>query len=300
MIHRRSPMVIVVTVLAIAVLVVAGLLFVDRSRSAPSAAVASHPPRHTTPHPTGPKGSHTKKNVTPPTSPQSGVVFHHQPPPYTAAANTVTQVRIDGELAAQANPAYSAAFDTVTCPGPSLSSGWTMVPQSATENQYAVNYIVKALSITFARQSRSGLDGWLVANSSVWRYPGISITSGHNALCSVAAWPQSITIPALQDGKPPVVHGSAFPTPAEWTADAANHVRWAVTNVSATPVAQFESSEWIPPAEEMAYTVTATVVVTEPGHAPVTKSVGAEVMVGPGTWVPGYGVSLITSTPKAP
>lgn len=292
-------MVIAVTVLAIAVLVVAGVLFVDRSTSAPRTAVASHPPHPTvTTPPPGAKRSHPKRSVPPTATTHSGVVFKHQPLPATPSANTVTQVRVDGELAAHANPAYSAAFDTVTCPGPSLASGWSMVQQSATEAQYATNYATAVLSITFAHQSRSGLDGWLVANSAVWRFPSISITSGHNALCTIAAWPNTITIPALQKGRPPVTHASAFPTPAAWAADAANHVRWLVTNVTPVVTSNFESSLWIPPVEEMSYTVTATLTITEPGHAPVTKSVGIGVLVGPGTWVPGYGVGLVASVPS--
>lgn len=141
-------------------------------------------------------------------------------PATTVPAASPVQAKGDRSFAeafsSPTNEARMAAAAAVTLPHPAIGAGWPHLPVTSTPEGWATSFVEGLLDIDFARQSRSGLGSWLVAQEAPDLMPGVKPGFVDKALYV------SVLHPGLLGS------GALVPSPTRWRADAAAKVRWHV------------------------------------------------------------------------
>jgi hypothetical protein len=182
-----------------------------------------HSTRHGQPaaHKGGPPVSPGATEPTPPSSLQTG--WQPVAPATTVPSDSPVQQQYDQGFeqgfSSAANRAQLAEIETLSLPAPAVTGGWQALNAAYTPEGWTRQFVAGLLDVDFARQTRSALGAWLVAEEAPDLMPGIPVGAQLGSLYA------TVMDPALT-GQP-----SPTPPPAVWQANAAAGVRWSVSNL---------------------------------------------------------------------
>ena len=184
-----------------------------------------------------------------------------------------------------ANRAQLAEIETLSLPGPAVGVGLPDLPPAYTPEGWTRQFVAGLLDVDFARQTRSGLGAWLVAEEAPDLMPGIPAGAQLGSLYAT-----------VMD---PVITGQPSPIPpvAVWQANASAGVRWSVSNLEVQLDPGWQSmigAGWQPvdlyaSVEDVSGTLT-----IRKGSSSAQRSFSLVVQLGSAHWHPGYGSALIS------
>jgi hypothetical protein len=184
-----------------------------------------------------------------------------------------------------ANRAQLAEIETLGLPGPAVGGGWPDLPPAYTPESWTRQFVAGLLDVDFARQTRSALGTWLVAEEAPDLMPGIPVGAQLGSLYA------TVMDPAIT-GQP-----SPIPPTAVWQANAAGGVRWAVSNLEVQLDPGWQSmiaSGWQPlDLYASVEDVSGTLTIAR-GSSSAQRSFSMVVQLGSAHWHPGYGTALIS------
>jgi hypothetical protein len=184
-----------------------------------------------------------------------------------------------------ANRAQLAEIETLGLPGPAVGGGWPALATAYTPEGWTRQFVAGLLDVDFARQTRSGLGAWLVAEEAPDLMPGIPVGAQLGSLYA------TVMDPAIT-GQP-----SPAPPLAVWQANAAAGVRWWVRNleVQLDPGWQSMIAAGWQPVDLYASVedVSGTLTITE-GSSSAQRTFSLVVQLGSAHWHPGYGTALVS------
>lgn len=184
-----------------------------------------------------------------------------------------------------ANRAQLAEIETLRLPGPAVTGGRPALAPAYTAEGWTLHFVAGLLDIDFARQTRSGLGAWLVAEEAPDLMPGIPVGAQLGSLYA------TVMDPALT-GQP-----SPIPPVAAWQANAAAGVRWSVSNLEvqldpgwqSTIAAGWQPVDLYASVEDVSGALTIT-----QGSSSARRSFSVVVQLGSAHWHPGYGTALVS------
>jgi len=205
------------------------------------------------------------------------------PPATTVPPQTPVQLQYDSAFESGLAPTMAAAEAAARhLPAPSYSGGWQALPVSQRPGQWVTSFTTALLGIDFARQTRAGLEHWLIANEAPEIIPGV-VPSVQNAVLYLSLFDPSAGGAAA----------SPIPTAARWRANASAGVVWSASQllVEVDPQwSQIIASGWEPIDTRFAdYDVSGVLTVDRPGRPPVPHRFSMQVYVGSAHWHQGYG-----------
>lgn len=184
------------------------------------------------------------------------------------------------------NRAQLAEIETLKLPAPAVGGGWPDLPPAYTPESWTAEFVAGLLDIDFSRQTRSGLGAWLVAEQAPDLMPGIPEGAQLGTLYATVMDP-NLT------GQP-----SPIPPAAVWQANAAEGVRWSVSNleVQLDPGWQSMIAAGWQPVDLYASVedVSGTLTITQ-ASSRTQRSFSLQLQLGSAHWHPGYGSALVSS-----
>jgi len=242
-------------------------------------------------HPAAQKGGPPASPEAPAPAPSSSLPGGWQPvaPATTVPSDSPVQQQYDQGFeqgfSSAANRAQLAEIQTLSLPAPTATGGWPHLPPAYTPEGWTREFVAGLLAVDFARQSRSGLGAWLVAEEAPDLMPGIPVGAELGSLYATAM------DPALT-GQP-----SPVPPVTVWQANAAAGVRWSVSNleVQLDPGWQSMIAAGWQPVDLYASVedVSGTLTITQ-GSSSAQRSFSMVVQLGSAHWHPGYGTALVS------
>jgi hypothetical protein len=185
-----------------------------------------------------------------------------------------------------ANRAQLAEIETLSLPTPAVGGGWPALAPAYTPEGWTREFVAGLLDVDFARESRSRLGAWLVAEEAPDLMPGIPVDAQLGSLYA------TVMDPALT-GQP-----SPIPPASVWRANAAAEVRWSVRNleVQLDPGWQSMIAAGWQPVDLYASVedVSGTLTIAK-GSSRAQRSFSLELQLGSAHWHPGYGSALVSN-----
>jgi hypothetical protein len=185
-----------------------------------------------------------------------------------------------------ANRAQLAEIESLSLPAPAVSGGWPHLRPAYTPEGWTRQFVAGLLDVDFARQSRSGLGAWLVAEEAPDLLPGIPVGAQLGGLYA------TVMDPAIT-GQP-----SPIPPAAVWQANAAAHIRWSVSNLEVQLDPGWESmiaAGWQPVDLYASVEDVSGILTITGGSSRAQRSFSMVVQLGSAHWHPGYGTALVSA-----
>jgi len=182
--------------------------------------------------------------------------------------------------------AMIAEADALRIPSPTVGGGWPALAVSNTPEGWARSFVRALLSIDFARQSRTALGAWLVAEHAPDLMPGIPAAFGARSLYVSVLQPQIM-------GQAPVI-----PSPAQWRANARAGVRWTISDLQVSLDPQWQAmidAGWQPRDLRASLQDVSGLLTVTRGTKTTRRDVSLSVAVGSASWHPGYGTVAVTA-----
>jgi len=182
--------------------------------------------------------------------------------------------------------AMIAEADAVGLPSPTVGGGWPALAVSNTPEGWARSFVRALLSIDFARQSRTALGAWLVAEHAPDLMPGIPAAFAARSLYVSVLQPQIM-------GQAPVI-----PSPAQWRANARAGVRWTISDLQVSLDPQWQAmidAGWQPRDLRASLQDVSGLLTVTRGTKTTRRDVSLSVAVGSASWHPGYGTVAVTA-----
>ncbi len=242
-------------------------------------------------HPATQTSGSSASPVAPQPTPSSSLPGGWQPvsPATTVPSDSPVQQQYDQGFeqgfSSAANRAQLAEIETLSLPAPAITGSWPALPPAYTPEGWTRQFVAGLLDVDFARQSRSGLGAWLVAEEAPDLMPGIPVGAQLGSLYA------TVMDPAIT-GQP-----SPIPPAAIWQANAAAGVRWSVSNleVQLDPAWQSMIDAGWQPVDLYASVedVSGTLTITH-GSSSAHRTFSMVVQLGSAHWHPGYGTALVS------
>lgn len=210
-------------------------------------------------------------------------------PATTVPAQSPVQQQYDrGFVQGYSSPSSKAMIanaDTLHLPSPAVVGGWPSLAASNTPDGWARSFVRGLLTIDFARQSRTSLGAWLVAQDAPDLMPGIPAGFQGRALYVSVMNPQVMTQPSM------------LPSASQWQADANTGVRWAVSDLQVTLDPQWQAmidAGWQPRDIRASIQDVSGLLTVTSGTTTTRRRVSLSVAVGSAQWHQGYGTVAVT------
>jgi hypothetical protein len=243
--------------------------------------------RHSAAHSSGSSSS----PVAPKPSASSSLPSGWQPvaPATTVPSDSPVQQQYDQGFeqgfSSASNRAQLVEIETLSLPAPAVTGGWPALAPAYTPEGWTRQFVAGLLDVDFARQSRSGLGAWLVAEEAPDLMPGIPVGAQLGSLYATVMDPAII-------GQP-----SPLPPAGIWQGNAAAGVRWSVSNLEVQLDPGWQSiiaAGWQPvDLYTSVEDVSGTLTVVD-GSSTVQRSFSLAVQLGSAHWHPGYGTALVS------
>lgn len=197
---------------------------------------------------------------------------------------TLSQQRIDEQLARAESPRVIAALESTAVPAPASSRSFPPVPTADRSDpvRYCTAFVRELLDIDYARQSRPSLLAWAQSEEAPNRLPGVPPSVADKALVASLAGPAGV-----RSGSSPV------PPAAGWASEATAGTVQSVSDLSVTPARSWSEllgEGWVP-TDPLATVENVTGVLTS--HTGKTRArverFALTVMLGSARFHPGYG-----------
>jgi hypothetical protein len=211
-------------------------------------------------------------------------------PATTVPVQTPVQQQYDQGFAqgfsSAANKAMMERAGILQLPSPSLGGGWPDLAVSETPDGWAGEFVNGLLDIEFARQSRGALGAWLIAAEAPDLMPGIP-TAFQDRSLYVSLMEPGIT------GQP-----SPMPSATQWSAYAAEGVRWSVSGLEVQLDPQWQQmidAGWQPPDIRSAVEDVSGLLTVQHGRVVTKTPFSLVLQVGSAHWNEGYGTVLVSN-----
>lgn len=221
-------------------------------------------------------------------SPLSG--WHAVPPATTDPQSTPVQQQYDKGFergfSSTNNEAMMAKAGSLSIPPPDIGGGWPNLPVANTPEGWSTEFVEGLLDINFAKQSRSALGSWLVAQEAPDLMPGIPTAFQQLSLYT------TVYVPSVTGQSSPV------PSSSQWQANAASSVSWSVSNVETQLDPQWQQmidAGWQPQDLRAAVEDVSGLLAIRTGKSTTTKQFSLVLQVGSGHWHDGYGSVLVSN-----
>jgi hypothetical protein len=184
-----------------------------------------------------------------------------------------------------ANRAMIARADSLELPSPAIGDGWPELPTANTPEGWATEFVTGLLDINFARQSRSALAAWLVAEEAPDLMPGIPPSLEERTLYV------SLLDPGIT-GQP-----SPLPSAGVWRAGAEAAVRWTVADLHTQLEPQWQQmieAGWQPLDVRAAVEDVSGILTVAEGTGTTKRRFSMVLQIGSAHWSDGYGSVLVS------
>jgi hypothetical protein len=210
----------------------------------------------------------------------------YRPPSTISGSGSAVQQADNATIAAanQGKGAQWAEIETLTPPAPVTTTAFPAISYSARQgaDTYASAFVTELLKIDFAKESRASLLAWAQSEMAPDTLPGTPSPASTRILYA-----------NLNSSPSPV------PTPAEWSANAAEGIGWSASGVSETVAPQWSSAlatGWVPSDPRMLeLDVTGTLTITHNGHRPVSEPFSLQLGLGTAEYHSGYGALSVNN-----
>jgi len=183
------------------------------------------------------------------------------------------------------NERQLAEVEALTLPHPAVGGGWPPLAPANTPEGWTTRFVQGLLDIDFARQSRSALGDWLVAQEAPDLLPGIPVGA------RLATLYATVLAPAMTSQVSPI------PSVPEWHAYASAGVRWSVKDLHVQLDPEWQSmiaAGWQPVDLYASVEDVSGVLTITNGETATTKVFSLGVQLGSAHWHHGYGTVLVS------
>jgi hypothetical protein len=177
------------------------------------------------------------------------------------------------------------AAETAQVPAPALSATWPAPAVSYQPDTWVRAFTDGLLRVDFARQSRTGLGGWLSAEEAPELLPGIPPSAQDKVLYL------SLFDPTAAGGT-----STPVPSPAQWQANASAGVSWSVSGLLVEPDARWSqiiADGWQPVDQRFSVNDVSGDLTAHQGSTTVDHRFSMVVYTGSARWHDGYGTTLV-------
>lgn len=267
----RHPRLVLAT-LSAAFLVVAGSL-VALAVGAQHSGTAGQRPVHSRAAPTSLSSSRWR-----PVSPTTTL------PPATPIQQRYDRAFKKG-FSSPASRAQLAQMAALQLPRPAVADHWPALAPTSVASAWSRHFTAGLLDIDFARQSRSALGRWLVAEEAPDLMPGVPAAARLGALYTTVLYPAIASEP------------SPVPSAPQWRTDATANVRWSVSGLRAQPDGQWQdmlAAGWRPTDLYAAVEDVSGALTVTSGSDQTTRGFSLVLQLGSARWHAGYGTVLVS------
>jgi hypothetical protein len=179
------------------------------------------------------------------------------------------------------------AAESAHVPAAAVSPQWPPPAVSYQPDAWVREFTAGMLDVDFARQSRSGLAGWVAAEEAPELLPGIP-TSAQDKVLYLSLFEPS----AVGGASTPV------PSPAQWQANASAAVSWSVSGLLVEPDARWSqiiADGWQPVDERFSVDDVSGELTVHQGTTVTDHRFSMVVYTGSARWHTGYGTTLVTN-----
>lgn len=264
-------------VVLLAALIVAGVVSIVDGGSHPSTSASSRSEVASTPR-----------------RPRSARSWHKVAPETTVPASSPVQQQYDAGFArgfaSARNHAMMTVAEQLSLPAPRIADGWPQLAAANSPESWTASFVRGLLDIDFAREHRSDLGSWLVAESAPDLMPGIPTSFASRSLVV------SVLDPSITGQLSPV------PSRAAWARAASSGLRWSVheLEIGVDPAwQQMIDAGWQPPDIRGVVEDVTGVLDVARGPSIARHRFSLVVQLGSAIWHEGYGTALVSNFTEA-